>query len=140
MDSSWQFQLSSHSIMLPRYSSPLFNSTVTMCPAASCSSFTGIPKLLLISLSHSKTLTLSFKTKTKTQTLTLSLSLCSCAPKTLVLLSFVLLPTWKKMNKKKKVRIEPLGLQLTGLNPARPISFIICDSLTLKKKTSFLFC
>lgn len=115
MDSSWQFQLSSHSIMLPRYSSPLFNSTVTMCPAASCSSFTGIPKLLLISLSHSKTLTLSFKTKT--QTLTLSLSLCSCAPKTLVLLSFVLLRTWKKMNKKKKVRIEPLGVTVNRVGP-----------------------
>jgi hypothetical protein len=50
MLSSWQFQLSSHSTMEPRYTSPVLSSTVTTCPAASCSSFTGIPRLRLIFL------------------------------------------------------------------------------------------
>lgn len=48
MLSSWQFQLSSHSTILPLYSSPLFISTVTICPVASCRSFTGMPKLRLM--------------------------------------------------------------------------------------------
>jgi len=48
IDSSWEFQLSSHSIKEPRYVSSLLSSTVTMWPSASCKSFTGMPKLLLI--------------------------------------------------------------------------------------------
>jgi hypothetical protein len=57
MFSSWQFQLSSHSTMVPRYTSPVLSSVVTTCPAASCSSFTGIPRLRLI---FSSILSLSF--------------------------------------------------------------------------------
>ena len=49
MSSSWQFQLSSHSSRFPLYSSPLFSSTVTVWPDDSWRSFTGIPKLRLIS-------------------------------------------------------------------------------------------
>ena len=44
MLSIWQFQLSSQSVIVPRYSSPFFSSTVTTCPWASWSSFTGIPR------------------------------------------------------------------------------------------------
>ena len=59
MFSSWQFQLSSHSTMDPRYTSPVLSSTVTTWPAASWSSFTGIPRLRLIFPSPPSSLSLS---------------------------------------------------------------------------------